>query len=182
VGGEAYVRAAIGTLLAAHGAHGLFGSFGDYDLAAPGLALAPWFELPRTVPLVAGGIELGCGVLLALGHATRAVAALALATMLGALLPVPFGIVPAGSESAALLSALMLFYLVRGTGPISSTTAQRAVAVHIRDVNRLVARVTTTPWFRARLPTASPFTRRRIAARAKNKRRIPSKSTQRRVT
>lgn len=183
--GGIYLRVAVGALLAAHGAHGLRDGLGEYDVLARGYPLDAWSDLLRSLPVLIDGIELGCGLLLAFGYATRAAAVLVLTAILGAVLHAFFATAPQGDaigpEGAVLWSIVMLFYVLRGTGPSSPTAASMAVRSHVRDTNRLVARLAAMPWFRARLPAASAFARRRMAQRPERSRRPISKSTRRRV-
>ena len=75
------IRATTGLLLLPHGSQKLFGAFGGYGLAATGQFFAAKLGLPASFALLAGLIEFGGGLLLALGLATRAAAALVFGLM-----------------------------------------------------------------------------------------------------
>jgi len=77
------LRLAVGLTLAAHGGQKLFGWFGGGGLDAAGQALAMFgFQPGRRHALMAGLVETGGGLFLALGLLTPAAAALVFAVML----------------------------------------------------------------------------------------------------
>src|SRR3989442_10285571 len=76
------LRLVVGLTLAAHGAQKLFGWFGGYGLTGTGGFLEQLGFVPgRRHALFAGLAETGAGLLLALGLATPAAAAVALSVM-----------------------------------------------------------------------------------------------------
>jgi putative oxidoreductase len=76
------LRLTVGLTLAAHGAQKLFGWFGGHGLDATGKGLAGLgFHPGRRHALMAGVVEVGGGVLLALGLVTPAAAAVVFSVM-----------------------------------------------------------------------------------------------------
>src|SRR5262249_57589263 len=78
---EPLIRVTAGLLLVPHGAQKLFGWFGGYGIEATGQFFASKLGLPASLALVAGLVEFFGGLLLALGLATRLVAALVVGLM-----------------------------------------------------------------------------------------------------
>ncbi len=77
------LRAVVGLTLAAHGAQKLFGWFGGYGLAGTGAFFEKLgFRPGRLQALLAGAVETGAGLLLALGFLTPVAAAGLIAVML----------------------------------------------------------------------------------------------------
>src|SRR2546429_4054104 len=120
---EPMVRVATGLFLVPHGAQKLFGWFGGYGLEATGQFFAAKLGLPASLALLAGLIEFGAGLLLAVGLATRAAAALVAGLMAGAVVPVHLGSgffwTSGGFEYPLLLGILALSYAIPGGGPHS---------------------------------------------------------------
>jgi putative oxidoreductase len=73
---EPMIRVAAGLLLVPHGAQKLFGWFGGHGIVGTGEFFASKLGLPASVAVLAGLIEFTGGLLLAVGLATRAAAAL----------------------------------------------------------------------------------------------------------
>ena len=119
--GHTVLRAGAGLLFLQHGAQKLFGMFGGF-MNTPG-ATAPLMSLMG----LAGVIEFGGGLLLALGLLTRPVALLMLGEMLIAFVTVhlPRGGAPMqnGGE-LALLYALIFAYFIASGGGAASLDAQ----------------------------------------------------------
>jgi putative oxidoreductase len=117
------VRIAAGLFLVPHGAQKLFGWFGGYGLEATGQFFAAKLGLPASLALLAGVIEFGAGLLLALGLATRAAAALVAGLMAVAVVHVHLGAgffwTSGGFEYPLLWGILALSYAIRGGGPYS---------------------------------------------------------------
>jgi putative oxidoreductase len=85
---ELMVRAAAGLLLVPHGAQKLFGWFGGHGIVGTGEFFASKLGLPASVAVLAGLIEFVGGLLLAIGLATRAAAALVAGLMVVAMVHV----------------------------------------------------------------------------------------------
>lgn len=120
---EPLLRAATGLLLVPHGAQKLFGSFGGYGLDATGQFFAAKLGLPASFALLAGVIEVVGGTLLALGLATRAVAALVVGLMAVAVVHVHlaagFFWTDGGYEYPLLWGIVALTFVIRGGGRYS---------------------------------------------------------------
>ena len=121
---EAGLRAATGLFLVPHGAQKLFGWFGGYGLEATGqffetqLGFANGF----LAALAAGTVETVVGLMLALGLATRASAAVIAGFLLVATtihLPGGFFWTEGGWEYPALWAILAGYFVVKGGGRIS---------------------------------------------------------------
>ncbi len=114
------VRVAAGLLLVPHGAQKLFGWFGGYGLEATGQFFATKLGLPASLALLAGVIEFFGGLLLAVGLATRPVAALVFGLMAVAVLqvhlPAGFFWTDGGYEYPLLWAIVALSYVIRGGG------------------------------------------------------------------
>ena len=114
------VRVAAGLLLVPHGAQKLFGWFGGYGVDATGQFFAAKLGLPSSLALVAGLIEFGGGLMLALGLATRAVAALVAGLMAVAVFQVHLGNgffwTQGGFEYPLLWGVVALAFAIRGGG------------------------------------------------------------------
>ena len=117
------VRVAAGLALVPHGAQKLFGWFGGYGLEATGQFFATKLGVPASFALIAGVIEFGGGILLAVGLATRAVAALVVGLMAVAVvqvhLPAGFFWTDGGYEYPLLWAIVALSYVIRGGGRYS---------------------------------------------------------------
>ena len=117
------VRIATGLFLVPHGAQKLFGWCGGYGLEATGQFFAAKLGLPASLALLAGLIEFGAGLLLAVGLATRAAAALVAGLMAVAVVHVHLGAgffwTSGGFEYPLLWGILALSYAIRGGGPYS---------------------------------------------------------------
>ena len=117
------LRVATGLLLMPHGAQKLFGAFGGHGLSGTG----QFFESIGYSPgllwaMVAGSVEFFGGLALALGFATRIVAALAFVLLVNAFLfHLPNGpfVGSGGFELALLWAAAALVFAVRGGGHLS---------------------------------------------------------------
>jgi len=124
---EPMVRAATGLLLLPHGAQKLFGWFGGYGIAETGNFFATKLGLPASFAVLAGAIEIGGGLALALGFATRAAAALVLGLMAVATfqvhLPQGFFWTDGGYEYPLLWGLLALSFVIRGGGRFSLDAA-----------------------------------------------------------
>jgi putative oxidoreductase len=120
---EPLLRAATGLLLVPHGAQKLFGWFGGYGIDATGQFFATKLGLPASFALFAGAIEVFGGIALALGLATRAVAALVVAMMAVAVvhvhLPAGFFWTDGGYEYPLLWGIVALTFVIRGGGRYS---------------------------------------------------------------
>lgn len=117
------VRVTTGLLLVPHGAQKLFGWFGGYGIEATGQFFAAKLGLPASLALIAGLIEFGGGLALALGLATRAVAALVAGLMLVAVFQVHlasgFFWTSGGYEYPLLWGIVALSFAIRGGGRYS---------------------------------------------------------------
>lgn len=120
---EPAVRAATGLLLVPHGAQKLFGWFGGYGVDATAQFFATKLGLPPALALLAGLIEFGGGLLLALGLATRVAAALVVGLMAVAVAQVHlangFFWTDGGFEYPLLWGVLAASFAVRGGGRLS---------------------------------------------------------------
>jgi putative oxidoreductase len=120
---EPMVRVATGLLLVPHGAQKLFGWFGGHGIDGTGQFFASKLGLPAWVAVLAGLIEFGGGLLLAVGLATRAAAALVVGLMTVAVLQVhlPNGFfwTEGGYEYPLLWGILALSFVIRGGGSFS---------------------------------------------------------------
>jgi putative oxidoreductase len=120
---EPLVRVAAGLLLMPHGAQKLFGMFGGYGIDATGQFFAAKLGLPPSLALVAGVIEFFGGLCLALGLATRIVAALVFGLMAVAVLwvhlPIGFFWTEGGFEYPLLWGLVALSLVLRGGGRYS---------------------------------------------------------------
>src|SRR5512132_1103342 len=85
---EPLVRIATGLLLVPHGTQKLFGWFGGYGIAGTEQFFATKLGLPPWVAVLAGLVEFGGGLLLALGLVTRVAAALVVGLMTVAIIQV----------------------------------------------------------------------------------------------
>ncbi|CAK0750837.1 putative oxidoreductase [uncultured Gammaproteobacteria bacterium] len=117
------VRVAAGLMLVPHGAQKLFGWFGGYGLDATSQFFATKLGLPASFALLAGLIEFGGGIMLALGLATRAIATLVFALMAVAVVQVHLGNgffwTAGGYEYPLLWGIVALSYAIRGGGRCS---------------------------------------------------------------
>ena len=117
------IRATTGLLLLPHGSQKLFGAFGGYGLAATGQFFAAKLGLPASFALLAGLIEFGGGLLLALGLATRAAAALVFGLMAVAVVQVHlangFFWTSGGFEYPLLWGIVALGFVFQGGGRYS---------------------------------------------------------------
>jgi len=117
------VRVAAGLMLVPHGAQKLFGWFGGYGIEATGQFFATKLGIPASLALVAGVVEFFGGLLLALGLATRPVAALVFGLMAVAVvkvhLPAGFFWTDGGYEYPLLWGIVALSYVIRGGGRYS---------------------------------------------------------------
>ena len=120
---EPMLRAAAGLMLVPHGAQKLFGWFGGYGLDATGQFFATKLGLPPSFALLAGLIEFVGGIALALGLATRPVAALVTGLMAVAVVQVHLGNgyfwTQGGYEYPLLWSIVALSFVLRGGGRYS---------------------------------------------------------------
>jgi putative oxidoreductase len=120
---EPLVRVAAGLLLMPHGAQKLFGWFGGYGVEATGQFFAAKLGLPPSLALVAGLIEFFGGAALALGLATRVVAALVFGLMAAAVIfvhwPIGFFWTAGGFEYPLLWGVVALAFVFRGGGRYS---------------------------------------------------------------
>ena len=120
---EPLVRVAAGLLLVPHGAQKLFGWFGGYGLEATGQFFASKLGLPASLALVAGLVEFVGGLMLALGLATRVVAALVVGLMAVAVLQVHLGAgffwTSGGFEYPLFWGIVALAFVIRGGGRYS---------------------------------------------------------------
>jgi len=120
---EPMVRITAGLLLVPHGAQKLFGWFGGYGLEATGQFFATKLGLPAGLALVAGLIEFGGGLMLALGLLTRPVAALVAGMMAVAVLGVHLGNglfwTSGGFEYPLMWGIVALAFAIRGGGRFS---------------------------------------------------------------
>jgi putative oxidoreductase len=117
------VRVTTGLLLLPHGAQKLFGLFGGYGIEATGQFFAGKLGLPASFALLAGLIEFGGGLLLAIGLATRAAAILIFSVMAVAAVlvhwPQGFFWTSGGYEYPLLWGIVALSYAIRGGGRYS---------------------------------------------------------------
>ncbi len=124
---EPMVRVAAGLFLVPHGAQKLFGWFGGYGLEATGQFFAAKLGLPPVLALAAGLIEVFGGIALALGLATRAVAALAAGLLFVAAIQVHlssgFFWTSGGYEYPLLWGIVALSFAIRGGGRYSLDAA-----------------------------------------------------------
>jgi putative oxidoreductase len=120
---EPMLRVATGLFLLPHAAQKLFGWFGGYGIAGTGEFFATKLGLPASFAVLAGAIELGGGLALALGLATRAAASLVVALMAVAVLQVHLGNgffwTDGGYEYPLLWGLLALSFVIRGGGRYS---------------------------------------------------------------
>ncbi len=120
---EPMIRVTAGLLLVPHGAQKLFGWFGGYGLEATGQFFAAKLGLPASLALLAGLIEFAGGLALALGLATRPVAALVAGLMAVAVLQVHLGNgffwTQGGYEYPLLWGIVALAFAIRGGGRFS---------------------------------------------------------------
>ncbi|MBF0562288.1 MAG: DoxX family protein [Alphaproteobacteria bacterium] len=120
---EPMVRVTAGLLLVPHGAQKLFGWFGGYGVEATGQFFATKLGLPASLALLAGLIEVFGGIALALGLATRPVAALVAGLMTVAAIQVHLGNgffwTQGGFEYPLLWGVVALSFVLRGGGRTS---------------------------------------------------------------
>ncbi len=120
---EPMVRVAAGLQLMPHGAQKLFGWFGGYGVDATGQVVAAKLGLPASLALVAGLIEFFGGAALALGLATRVVAALVVGLMAVAIIvvhwPIGYFWTAGGFEYPLLWGVVALAFVFRGGGRYS---------------------------------------------------------------
>ena len=120
---EPLVRVAAGLMLMPHGAQKLFGWFGGYGADATGQFFAAKLGLPASLALAAGLIEFFGGAALALGFATRVVAALVFGLMAVAVIfvhwPIGFFWTAGGFEYPLLWGVVALAFVFRGGGRYS---------------------------------------------------------------
>jgi putative oxidoreductase len=118
------LRLTVGLTLAAHGTQKLFGWFGGQGLDGTGRGLEALGFVPgRRQALTAGLVELGGGLLLAIGLLTPLAATLALAVMfvaaLSVHLPQGFFITSGGYEYTLVLGLAGLTLAFTGAGALS---------------------------------------------------------------
>jgi putative oxidoreductase len=120
---EPLVRIATGLLLVPHGTQKLFGWFGGYGIAGTEQFFATKLGLPPWVAVLAGLVEFGGGLLLALGLVTRVAAALVVGLMTVAIIQVHssngFFWTEGGYEYPLLWGILALNFVIRGGGRFS---------------------------------------------------------------
>jgi len=120
---EPMVRVAAGLLLVPHGAQKLFGWFGGYGIDATSQFFAAKLGLPPSFAVLAGVIEFVGGIALALGLATRAVAAAVVGVMAVAVVYVHLAIgffwTDGGYEYPLLWGIVALAFVIRGGGRYS---------------------------------------------------------------
>lgn len=120
---EPLIRITAGLLLVPHGAQKLFGWFGGYGIEATGQFFASKLGLPPALAVVTGVIEFFGGLMLALGLATRLVAALVVGMMTVAVLQVHLGAgffwTSGGFEYPLFWGIVALAYVLRGGGRYS---------------------------------------------------------------
>ena len=126
--GMLLLRVTVGLTLAAHGAQKLFGWFGGHGLEATGQGLEGLgFHPGRRQALLAGLVETGSGVLLALGlgtpFAAAGVAAVMLVAAVSAHVPRGFFIMGGGYEYNLVLGIAALSVAFTGPGAISLDAA-----------------------------------------------------------
>ena len=113
----ALLRVVAGVMFASHGAEKLFGMFGSPAMTG------------KPLMLVAGTIELVCGLLIALGLLARPAAVLASGEMAAAyfMAHAPHGFWPVvnNGEAAVLYCFLFLFVAARGAGAWSLDATRR---------------------------------------------------------
>lgn len=121
--GEPLARVVAGTMLMPHGAQKLFGWFGGYGLEATGQFFATKLGLPASLALVTALIELGGGLLLALGLATRFAAGAVTVMMAVAVFHVHLGNgyfwMSGGYEYPLMWGLLAFSFVLRGGGRYS---------------------------------------------------------------
>jgi putative oxidoreductase len=117
------VRVATGLLLVPHGSQKLFGWFGGYGIAGTEQFFESKLGLPPSVAVLAGLIEFGGGLLLAIGLVTRVAAGLVLGLMTVAVIlvhmPNGFFWTDGGYEYPLLWGILALSFVIRGGGRFS---------------------------------------------------------------
>jgi putative oxidoreductase len=118
------LRSAVGLTLAAHGAQKLFGWFGGYGLDGTGGFLETLgFRPGRRQALIAGLVEFGGGLLLALGLLTPVAAAAIVAVMLVAVVAVHlkagFFVTGGGYEYNLVIAVAALAVAFTGPGALS---------------------------------------------------------------
>jgi putative oxidoreductase len=120
---EPLIRITAGLLLVPHGAQKLFGWFGGYGIEATVQFFASKLGLPPALAVVTGVIEFFGGLMLALGLATRLVAALVVGMMTVAVLQVHLGAgffwTSGGFEYPLFWGIVALAYVLRGGGRYS---------------------------------------------------------------
>jgi len=117
---EPLIRVTAGLMLVPHGAQKLFGWFGGYGIEATGQFFASKLGLPASLALLAGLIEFVGGLMLALGLATRVVAALVAGLMAVAVTQVHLGAgffwTGGGFEYPLFWGIVALAFVIRGGG------------------------------------------------------------------
>jgi putative oxidoreductase len=120
---EPLIRITAGLMLVPHGAQKLFGWFGGYGIEATGQFFSSKLGLPASLALVAGLVEFFGGLMLALGLATRVVAALVVGLMAVAVLQVHLGAgffwTSGGFEYPLFWGLVALAFVIRGGGRYS---------------------------------------------------------------
>jgi putative oxidoreductase len=120
---EPLIRITAGLLLVPHGAQKLFGWFGGYGIEATGQFFSSKLGLPASLALVAGLVEFFGGLMLALGLATRVVAAFVVGLMAVAVLQVHlangFFWTSGGFEYPLFWGVVALAFVLRGGGRYS---------------------------------------------------------------
>ncbi|MBK8175116.1 MAG: DoxX family protein [Rhodospirillales bacterium] len=120
---EPLVRITTGLLLVPHGSQKLFGWFGGAGIAGTEQFFASKLGLPPWIAVLAGLVEFGGGLLLALGLVTRVAAALVAGLMTVAVIQVhvPNGFfwTEGGYEYPLLWGILALSFVIRGGGRFS---------------------------------------------------------------
>ena len=124
---EPLIRVTAGLLLVPHGAQKLFGWFGGYGIEATGQFFYSKLGLPPSLALLAGVIEFFGGLMLALGLATRVVAALVVGLMAVAVTQVHlangFFWTSLGFEYPLFWGIVALAFVLRGGGRYSLDAA-----------------------------------------------------------
>jgi putative oxidoreductase len=120
---EPLIRVTAGLLLVPHGAQKLFGWFGGYGIEATSQFFSSKLGLPASLAVVAGLVEFFGGLMLALGLATRVVAALVVGLMTVAVTQVHLGAgffwTSGGFEYPLFWGIVALAFVLRGGGRYS---------------------------------------------------------------
>ena len=120
---EPLVRATAGLMLVPHGAQKLFGWFGGYGVEATGQFFAAKLGLPASFALLAGLIEFGGGICLAIGLGTRVAAGLIAGMMAVAIvsvhIPAGYFWMTGGYEYPLMWGLVAFAFVLRGSGRYS---------------------------------------------------------------